>query len=186
MQDYIDAGLTLDFHKRLADAYMVATHDPKHWEVKRSYAHFTRAIRAQYAEIPVKVTFTQEDPYAESADLFRDIDRGRMAIYTCADLPADHSLAQGDLNTMCRAVHDYWAHYGGFTREHYRFDIGMVAGNFGEEMAFRRHRAMMLPSAWMALACETRMQAACNNLLMAEGEYVDQKAALLPAWAFKL
>lgn len=193
-------NLSVDFHLRLAQEYVNADHDPENVDVARSYETFRRQIMRQYNLLirdGVDVQFTSGDPYASAAELFADLDHGRLAIFTGGDLPDSHLMAKRvssahamPLNVYFRAVHDYFGHYGRMLTGSARYPFGTVAfidggdGLWNEERAYQRHKAMFSRDAWMALTCETRAQTACNNLLRPEGGFIDQKCVNLPAWAY--
>lgn len=188
-------NLNVGFHKRLAYAYVFAPHTPEDASVKASYDALRLQTLDQYTSLVrqgVKVELTDSE-YPSALAMFADIASGRLCVYTGGTLPIDHPMAEAfgylTLNSMFRAVHDYYGHYGGLGEIKYPF--GTLAyrlggdGLFNEERAFQRHKRMYTPEAYNALACETRAQTACNNLLEVAGGFVDQKAVLLPEWCYE-
>lgn len=181
----MSANTNLDFHARLADAYVLGPDARMTPMVRASYQEFRQQIHSQYRTLresgmlPVGIEFTAVDPYETVNDLVNDIEsNGLMRVYTGSDLDLLHPM-YGGINLLFRAVHDFYAHYGGFGAEHYNFSVGMLAGDFGEEYAYQRHKAMFTVDAWLALAIETRAQSAVNNLMMVDGQFIGQKCPLL-------
>lgn len=197
----------IEFHYALAARYKISRHEPNHPEVAASYAAFRASVLEQYTRLRsmLDIKHTIEDPYANASLMFYDIDRNkRLRVYRGHSLPEGHPMAaliqhhDGEnaliLNDAFRAIHDYYGHYAGPDEKWYPFhEGGEVAAElpqrspvwlshgplWDEELAFRRHRKMFPPEAWMALVSETRAQTACNNLAN-PGEYVEQRCAWLP------
>jgi len=130
------------------------------------YAQFVRECRAQFDQIPVRVVFTENDPYMKSADLFKDIEAGTMRVYTKGE---KHPLMTEEENAIFRAVHDYFGHF-------------QARGNFqpaGELAAWRAHSRMFSPVARRALDTETIAQVAVYFFGSKPKTFATQKAVLL-------
>lgn len=167
----------------IASVYDRARHEPARLDVVRCYAALRVELWQQYRQLlcAVDVEFTTVDPYRTSAAMHADIDRGRLKVYTGADLPVDHPMTarmpNGEtLNSVFRAVHDAVAHYP--TR------LGF--GPRGESLAFRAHAYLLGPDAIRAVATETLAQNAWFNygpysaLPVSGRPFAPQKATLLP------
>lgn len=137
--------------------------------VRRSYEALATELMHQWELLQDRldnVCFTFRDPYRKSAELFADLDNGRLWVLATdqRSLPADHPLLwvapgvtignyQMCMNDIFRAVHDYFGHYGdGESAPKYSW------GRIGEDMAYQRHKLMFPSVAHMALCCETRGQ----------------------------
>lgn len=152
--------------RALAARYEAAKSNENDPETRRVYAQFVRECREQFAQIPVKVVFTADDPYTKSADMFADVERGTLRVYTKGE---PHPLLTEWENAIFRAVHDYFGHY-------------RTRGNFqpaGELAAWRAHSAMFSPTARRALDTETIAQVAVYFFGSKPKNYATQKAVLL-------
>lgn len=137
----------------VARAYTSAVHDPMYPTVASSYASLKRQLLRQYEQqvaARYTVTFTDVDPYADCLQLFADMDRNRLAVYTVDDMPADHPFCEVSpigvsYNVVFRAVHDAIAHYP------QRNDFTYA----GEFRAFLAHAKWLTPLAQWALFTET-------------------------------
>lgn len=145
-----------------------------------SYAAFVREVKHQFDELPVRVEWTADNPYADSAAMFADIEAcGRLRVYTGGE---DHPVLTREQNAHFRAVHDYYGHYLG------RNSFGPK----GEDGAWHRHAAMFSLAALPAMSTETRGQSAWfffgpfAQLPPRERPYAIQKAALLPQRFYQL
>lgn len=156
----------------IATVYEAAEHitvgaDSLTWRAYRSFIH---GLAEQYARIiasGITVRQTATDPGADSGALFREIESGRITVFSGADLPERHALAAdsgiriiGDSgqpeaatwNTVFRVCHDYYGHYASGARNTFSAR--------GESAAFLVHAAMFHTWALPALACETVCQVA--------------------------
>lgn len=151
--------------RELAARYEAAESNETGEAVRAVYAQFVKECRQQFSEIPVKVIFTDSDPYTKSKDLFSDIDNGTMRVYTGGE---KHPLLTIEENSVFRAVHDYFGHYA-------------VRGNFkpeGEFKAWKQHSKMFSAVARLALNTETIAQVAVYFYGSNPGSYAKQKAVL--------
>lgn len=149
-----------------AAKYETAKSNENDPETRAVYAQFVRECRAQFAQIPVRVIFTADDPYMKSADLFADIERGTMRVYTKGE---KHPLLTEEENAIFRAVHDFFGHY-------------QARGNFqpaGELAAWRAHSRMFSAVARRALNTETIAQVAVYFFGSKPKTFAQQKAVLL-------
>lgn len=158
----------------LADAYTRMPSTPNARYVRDAYALLCRELWWQFARLPMRVTFSDTDPYANSHDMHTACDRGQLRVYRGVDMPADHPFARtapnGERwNSVFRAVHDGMAHRVG------RYGFGAR----GEVCAFRAHwhSLTLTPRAQWALATETLGQTAVYTCTKT---YAEQKAGLLP------
>lgn len=152
--------------RELAARYEAAQSNENDPEVRAVYAQFVRECRAQFAQIPVRVEFTADDPYMKSADLFADIERGAMRVYTKGE---KHPLLTEEENAIFRAVHDYFGHF-------------KARGNFqpaGEFAAWVEHSKMFSAVARRALDTETIAQVAVYFFGSKPKTFATQKAVLL-------
>ncbi len=86
-----------------------------------------------------------------------------------------HPRVPAFINDRCRAVHDYFGHYGtrrGFDRH-------------GEEAAWVRHSQMFTGLGRRAMTTETRGQSSALCWLTAPA-FPPQKAVLLPDWVSEI
>lgn len=142
-------------------------------DVREAYARFTEQVDQQFGMLlrDVRVTFTDDDPYANSADLFEDIRSGHFMVYRTQD-DQRHPILTPDQNDRFRAVHDYYGHY----RSGRGFD------RHGEEAAWVCHSMMFAGVATRALTTETRGQTSAFIYVNGGREFPPQKAILLPQW----
>lgn len=140
-------------------------------DVREAYARFTEQVDQQFGMLlrDVRVTFTDDDPYANSADLFEDIRSGHFKVYRTQE-EQRHPILTPDQNDRFRAVHDYYGHY----RSGRGFD------RHGEEAAWLKHATMYSPLAQRALATETRGQNCAQIFHYGGVRFPEQKAVLLP------
>lgn len=159
--------------------------------VDDAYCALRTELIGQWHSLPFEPTPVDDNPYGHSADMFEDIQvNGRLLFLRTAagSLHRHHPLAMGNCGTgllyndLFRAVHDYYGHYSG------RNTFSAV----GEEKAFRLHARMFSPLAVKALATETRGQNSWfnfgphKNLPPNQRPYAEQKAGLLPAYAWEV
>lgn len=142
-------------------------------DVREAYARFAEQVDQQYGMLlrDVRVTFTDDDPYANSADLFEDIRSGHFRVYRTQP-DQSHPVLTPDQNDRFRAVHDYYGHY----RSGRGFD------RHGEEAAWVCHSMMFAGVATRALTTETRGQTSAFIYVNGGREFPPQKAILLPQW----
>lgn len=142
--------------------------------VRDAYAAFARQVDQQFGQLTrdVRVTFTDDDPYADASELFRDIRRGSFAVWrTQGD--QRHPLLTPEQNNRFRAVHDYYGH----------FKSGRGFDRHGEEAAWVCHSLMFAGEATRALTTETRGQSSAFVWVNGGGDnFPPQKAILLPQW----
>lgn len=142
-------------------------------DVREAYARFTEQVDQQFGMLlrDVRVTFTDDDPYADASELFQDIRRGSFAVYRTQD-DQRHPILTPDQNDRFRAVHDYFGHY----RSGRGFD------RHGEEAAWVCHSMMFAGVATRALTTETRGQTSAFIYINGGREFPPQRAVLLPQW----
>lgn len=201
------------FATRLADAYEALEHNPTDPAVAEAYSDLIAQTRAQYdALVAAGITFSFGDPdgpYFKSGwNALRDLrDNQHMQVFATKDgygsdeefnssdnpLLVDTGLTWPDhtgveqpvyANDLFRAVHDAFGH-------------GIEGAGFraeGEENAWQAHSRLFTGPALAALTSETRGQNSWvnygpngefNRTASAEDTiYGDQKAGLLPSWAW--
>ncbi len=199
------APVKVDRAKRIAEAYDQMKHDPNNPDVQRAYSALINETLDQFNTIRdsglkySKITPEMQNPYSTSADLMKDLHENNHIWYYptesgfgSAGQTQDHPLLkmvdigngeQMPANDVFRIVHDYMGH----GKEGYKF------GAKGEEAAWRQHMQMFSPEAQKALTTETRGQNSwvnygphgeANRANPANTKYADQKAGLLPDWAY--
>lgn len=141
-----------------------------------AYDAFARETRAQLhyltSTLGVRVTVTEDDPYADARAMMTDAHAGRLAVLATATTGSHPYLSDAD-NDAFRAVHDYFGHYrarASFSRH-------------GEESAYRQHRLMYSPLAALAMATETRGQNSAFIFTHGGKTFPLQRVAVLPGWA---
>ena len=141
--------------------------------VRECYASFARQVDQQYGQLTrdVRVTFTDDDPYTDASELFRDIRRGSFAVWRTQG-GQRHPILTPEQNDRFRAVHDYYGHY----RSGRGFD------RHGEEAAWVCHSLMFAGSATRALTTETRGQSSALVWVNEGREFPPQRAVILPQW----
>jgi hypothetical protein len=191
--------------KKIAQAYEDMKHDPTNPDVQKAYKALIDETAEQYKHIKqsglktTKITPDMKNPYANSEAMLQDIEQNNHMYYYpteqgfgsgAAGVP-DHPLLQSveidgeqvPANDLFRIVHDYYGH----AKEGYKF------GAKGEEAAWRQHKQMYSPEAQKALTTETRGQNSwvnygphgeANRANPANTKYAEQKAGLLPEWAY--
>jgi hypothetical protein len=183
----MDKAQTQEALRAVALIHENARHAPADLTVSVAYRFFCEDILSQYAHLlearGISFTFTDTDPYQSSADMRADLAEGKLRVYTLADLPSDHPLAQQtpfgqSYNVLFRAVHDVYGHG----------DTGSGFGPMGELAAFREHAKRFRALSISALAAETLAQSAWVNfgphnpekLPPSERPYAEQKAYAFP------
>ena len=173
---------------RVASAYAAARHEPEDATVTRCYRAFTSAIEAQYRALCafVDVRFVASDPYTLSAPMWADLSRGRLSVYTFAELPSAHPMRAAipydggeiAINLAFRAVHDAFAHYP----ERLHHDGLDAEPGYDEFRAFRAHVRLMAGNAdaIRALFTETVAQNATYHYGAHPGTFAAQRACVLP------
>lgn len=179
---------------RVAEAYRSLPVDAYHAgdpRTVRAYDALIRCLPGAYARVlqRFRVVHTAADPYPDSVTMLREMDAGRMRVFLGGDphpvlgqyVPyeawTDRAWDLGiqvDLtyNDLFRAVHDC---------QH--FDLRAPFGPQGEDAVYRAHRADFPREAVLAIATETRGQNSVFNFGPNPGNFADQRAAVLPAWA---
>lgn len=190
---------------QIAKAFEEKKHDPNDPAVKAAYDALIKETADQYKFLKSKgLKFTpmkpdMPNPYPTSEDMMKDLAENKHLYYFPTESGfgtdvkyGDHPLLQtvdidGEkipANDMFRIVHDYFGH----GKEGYKF------GSKGEENAWRQHMKMFSPEAQKALTTETRGQNSwvnfgphgeANRANPNQTRYADQKAGLLPDWAYK-
>ena len=142
-----------------------------------AYRGMAIQVRRQFAEVvsEVRVSFQDEDPYADASEMFADVRRGRLAIYRTSPNQSHPLLSDGE-NDMFRAVHDYYGHFGS----------GRDFSRHGEEAAWVRHSGMFSGLARRAMTSETRGQSSAFVWINGGREFPEQKAVLLPDWVSRV
>lgn len=160
--------------REIANSYEAAAVFEDTSLTRACYAEFVKECRAQFEALPVTVEFTDADPYENSFDLFEDIERGHMRVYTGG---APHPLLTAEENNIFRAVHDYNGHF--LTRHGF--------GPKGETAAWVNHARMFSPLARLALHTETIGQVAFYFFNRDNRRrYADQKAFIFPGYVLNL
>lgn len=141
-----------------------------------AYYRFSQEVERQYDQLirEVNVTFTDDDPYGDASELFRDIRRGSFAVYATQP-DQEHPLLSRVENNKFRAVHDYYGHY----RAQRGFD------RHGEEAAWVAHSLMFAGISRRAMTTETRAQSSALCWITAP-DFPEQKAVLLPEWVSEI
>ena len=140
-------------------------------EVGHQFDHMTRPTSK--GGLGLSVGVTKEDPYGNEGyhtvfNELRDSVRERNHIDVLSTkTTGGHPYFSDDDNDMFRAVHDVYGHLGS----------GRGVDFNGEEAAYQKHSRMFSPLARQAMATETRGQ---NSHLRTEGDFPEQKVALLP------
>lgn len=165
------------FQRSVADWFDQAQSDPTNPAVISAYRKMADETRQQFQHMldnGVKVEFTAEDPYKNSAEMMRDLaENNRLKVFSSQE--GQHPILSPDETNMFRAVHDYFGHA----------PYGNQFGPIGEENAYRVHSAMYSPEARQAMAAETRAQNSWvnvqpENIAKPGARYADQKAVLVP------
>lgn len=162
------------FSRALAEAYRDLEDNPHDGHVLRAYGAFIAETKSQYALLVshgMRPLFTTDDPYPDMPTMLADVKAGNFRVYKTGE--GEHSLLTPTENDLFRAVHDFFGHCA----------TGRTFDRHGEEGAYRSHAEMYSPLARQALATETRGQ---NAGLIWTGNFVEQKAGLLPAWAWRI
>lgn len=152
--------------RALAKRYERAKSDEQNPVVRAAYGAFIGECAEQFGRLPVRVIFTESDPYQTSKEMFADIERGFLHVFTGG---AVHPLMTKHENSVFRAVHDFFGHY-------------QTRGNFkpaGEFAAWLNHSAMFSPLARRALDTETIAQVAVYFYGSKPKTFATQKAVLL-------
>lgn len=139
---------------------------------RQAYEEFADQIEDQFASLPVRVEFQDDDPYESAEEMFRDVDNRRLLKVYRTTGEQSHPLLTNTQNNMFRAVHDYYGHHRirrGFDRH-------------GEEAAWMHHSQMFRGLARRAMTTETRGQSSAFIWVNEGKEFPPQKAVLLPEW----
>lgn len=144
--------------REIAREYANLVSNPNDPAVVKAYGQLGKEVDAQYnfitKDLGVKVNFSENDPYANSKAMVRDVALNhKINIYKGGE---DHPLlgskttdADGiTLNEKFRAVHDFFGHSV----------EGNQFGKVGEEKAWVAHSKMFSVEARKALTTETRGQ----------------------------
>jgi hypothetical protein len=142
-----------------------------------AYRRFADQVERQFHELTsckgygVNVIFTENDPYGSAEEMFSDVRRARLFVYSTSAEQA-HPLLTRDENNMFRAVHDFHGHYM----------TGRDFSRHGEEAAWVRHSQMFTGLARRAMTTETRGQNSAFIWINGGRQFPEQKAILLPDW----
>jgi hypothetical protein len=156
--------------RQIADLYAaMPTDDP---EAHEAYRQLAKEVHQQYEfltkELGVKVEVVDHDPYANAAEMVRDVtDNHHLAVLSTKST-GPHPFLSDRENDEFRAVHDAFGHAAtgrGFDRN-------------GEEAAWAKHSRMFSPLARRAMTTETRGQN--SAMVWRLGHFPEQKVALLP------
>lgn len=124
-------------------------------------------------ELGIKYEVSPTDPYKSVAEMVEDVRVNKRIKVLDTATTGSHPFLTDAENNMFRAIHDYFGHAGpgrGFDRH-------------GEEAAWLSHSRMFSPDARRAMTTETRGQ---NSVVIIEGDFPEQKLALLPdRWVFE-
>jgi hypothetical protein len=167
----------------IADSYLNA---PRHDErANAAYAAFCKETveqyhflvgRTEFGGLGVTVRVVNDDPYPDVACLVDDLRVGRLLVFASAASGNPHPYLSDGENDIFRAVHDAFGHGAS----------GRSFDPHGEEAAWLKHAVMYSPLARRALTTETRGQNCVQVLNCADGQFPEQKAALLPRWVSDL
>jgi hypothetical protein len=161
----------------MANAFSLLPENPE--GAREAYDALAQEVEQQFKAIQdagYKIEFVDEDPYKNSAELFKDINENRTLKVLKTNDSTKHPVLSNEQNDRFRAVHDFIAHAGG----------GNQFGPLGEENAYRIHASTLSPLAQRALAVETRGQNSWVNfgpnakLPVGERPFAQQKASLWP------
>lgn len=140
-------------------------------ETGRQFDHMTKP--RSKGGLGLSVGVTTEDPYGKAGyhtvfnELKHDVRENQHINVLSTKTTGGHPFFSDDENDMFRAVHDVYGHLGS----------GRGVDFNGEEAAYQKHSRMFSPLARQAMATETRGQ---NSHLRTEGDFPDQKVAILP------
>lgn len=161
----------------IADAYLAApTRDERAYaayaafckETVRQY-HFLVG-RVEFGGLGVTVRIVDEDPYADAESMIEDVRHRQLKVWASAASGNPHPYLSDGENDMFRAVHDAFGHAA----------VGRGFDRHGEEAAWLIHSLMYSPLARRALTTETRGQNCAMLFYYGNGQFPEQKAALLP------
>lgn len=171
------------FLSQVAWAYERLEHRPNAYHVRYPYQMLCAELWSQYQQLQqtIDFRFTETDPYDKYSDMFTDMDRRVLYVYTYHDMPSTHPLTGSapngeSWNNIFRAVHDALAHYPERNDFTYR----------GEFRAFQAHCRLLSPVARYAIATETLGQNSAlhfgrhAHLPLSIRPYTEQKADILP------
>ncbi len=138
-----------------------------------AYVSMSLQLERQFSELSsdVRVSFVEDDPYENADALFRDIRRGRMAVWSTPE-EHRHPLLGCRMNNLFRAVHDYYGHW----------KTGRGFDRHGEEAAWVHHSQMFTGLGRRAMTTETRGQNSAFIWINDGRQFPEQKAILLPDW----
>jgi hypothetical protein len=167
--------------KEIARAYEQMKHEPENPEVIKAYKQFAKEVEAQWEHLPVKVEFTDQDPYRNSKEMFEDVMKNKRLKVFRGGEPHGFLSAKDkngiSVNEKFRAVHDYFGHF----MAKYQF------GASGEQNAYLEHAKMFSPLARKVMATETMGQNSWFNYSDTnegkhpkERQFAEQKAGFLP------
>lgn len=144
----------------------------------RALVEETQAQAKAIQDAGIKLEFTDGDPYASPAEMFKDInENGRLKVFKTKQ--GEHPFMTPEENDLFRAVHDFFGHselLNDFSRH-------------GEEIAWANHAQMYSEKARAAMTADLRGQNSWlifskhNQARRAAGkdaEFGPQKLTLLP------
>ena len=143
-----------------------------------AYRQFIDQVSEQFFALVdngLKIRFRDYDPYADAQEMFTDVGKGWLAVWSTPE-EQGHPILSARSNNMFRAVHDYHGHYM----------TGRDFSRHGEEAAWVRHSQMFTGLARRAMTTETRGQSSAFIWINGGREFPQQKAVLLPDWVSEI
>jgi hypothetical protein len=100
----------INYAKEVGKSYLNDSFESENTkEVEKTYKQLARINGYLFSQIPVKVVFTEKDPYDNFKQMSDDIEgNNRMKIFSGGSTPKHLSERE---NNISRAVHDYFGHY---------------------------------------------------------------------------
>lgn len=141
-----------------------ASYEALRQETNAQYDFMTRP--KDQGGLGLTVEVTPHDPYDDPKDMARDLQAGRLKVFSSATTGSHEFLGEED-NDRLRAVHDVFGHGA----------IGRGFSRHGEEAAWRAHRQMYSEEAQEALASEFRGK---NASVVYRGEFPENKTVGVP------
>lgn len=164
-----------DFQMKVAKAYDdMDVVDPS---AKPFYDAFSTEVEAQFdyltTEVGIKFEAVDDDPYRNVLEAAADLEENGRLKVLATSVTGGHPMLSDEVNDKFRFIHDIFGHIA----------TGRSFDRHGEEAAFLHHASMFTTAARPAMASETRGQ---NASLIANREFPEQKAAIMPAWTYEL
>lgn len=169
--------ICMDDLRIAGEEYLAARHDPSDPDATACYANLAPIICHQFSlltgDLGIKVDLVDDNPIDDASALFSSIWTGILPVWTGGQPPEDHPLTRIlpgyglTLNSMFRAVHDFFGH----------FLSGADFSYAGEILAYDTHlRTIRHPWARKALFTETIGQLGAHFIT---GTFPDQKACII-------